>query len=184
VCSLLFFIFVLSDDDTETIRLLFESENTKMYSIALRILKSPEGAEEAVQEAFLRIADKIERIKQLPCPQRVPYCVVIVKNISKNMLRDRKPQVSIDDIDSMASDVDSDPEQEYFDSADNAHLVQTIRSLNEQDRNIILMRWGKKMKYSEIGKVLGITEETAKKRGQRALYELRAKYMEGFADAH
>jgi RNA polymerase sigma-70 factor (ECF subfamily) len=39
------------------------------------------------------------------------------------------------------------------------------------------MKWAKKMKYKEIGQILGISEDAAMKRGQRALKRLQTIYF-------
>jgi RNA polymerase sigma-70 factor (ECF subfamily) len=176
---MLFFLIVLTNEEQDIIKALYESEHIKMYAIAMKILQHPEDAEEAVQEAFLRISDKIERIMKLSCPERVPFCVVIVKNVSKNMRRDQKPSVNIDDIDHLLFDTDSDPQQDFFANADSKYLGQCLKELSPQDRDVILMKWGKDMGYRKIGEALGINEETAKKRGQRALKQLRSIYLRG-----
>lgn len=179
---MIFLVLILSDDDEELLRSIYKTENVKMYNVAFKILTKPEDAEEAVQEAFLRMVNKIERIKDLPCQERVPFCVVIVKNISKNMLRSRKAHIYISDAEHMAADTYSDPQQEFFANVDSAYLVKTINSLTQQDKDIILMKWGKAMRYKEIGTVLGISEDAATKRGQRALKTLRELYMKGLSD--
>ena len=174
------FVFVLTDDEQDSPKSLYKAHNARMYSIAFKILNKPEDAEEAVQEAFLRMAEKIERIFELPCPERVPYCVTIVKNISKNMLRGKKPQVGLADVEYYLADGSADPQAEIFAKEDRELLAQSIESLNPQDKDVVIMRWGKKMHYREIGAILGVGEDTAAKRGQRALNHLRAIYMKRF----
>ena len=92
------FISKLSNDDIEIVTSLYETQKKRMYNIALKILNKPEYAEEALHEAFLRIMDNIERIKGLPYSERPPFCTTIIKNISKNMLRDKIPQLSFEEI--------------------------------------------------------------------------------------
>ena len=179
---MIFLVLILSSDNEELLRSIYKTQNVKMYGVALKILAKPEDAEEAVQEAFLRIVNKIERIKDLPCLERIPFCFVIVKNVSKNMLRCRKTQISINAAEHMAADTYSDPQQKSFANMDSANLVQAINSLTQQDKDIILMKWGKAMRYREISKVLSISENAATKRGQRALKKLREVYMKGLSD--
>ena len=71
-------IVVLTADEQDSLKSLFEAHNVIMYNMAFKILNNPEEAEEAVQEAFLRMAEKIDRILKIPCPKRVPYCIIIV----------------------------------------------------------------------------------------------------------
>ena len=160
---------------------LFDSTNNTMYNIAYKVLENPDDAEDALQEAFIRMMKNIERIKKIPCPERVPYCVVIVKNVSRNILRSRKLHISIDEVGDVVADTHPDPENEFFAKVDVEYLEQSMSGLREQDKDILLMKWAKEMGYKEIGTVLGISEDAAMKRGQRALKKLREKYLEGFS---
>jgi RNA polymerase sigma-70 factor (ECF subfamily) len=170
-------ILILADDDIEIVTLLYETQSKKMYNIAFRILNKPEDAEEALYEAFLRIMDNVERINGLPYSARAPFCATIVKNISKNMLRGKNLQLSFDEVAYSVADSNPDPQQDFFARIDSAYLTQSINSLNPRDKNIILMKWAKKMKYKEIGQILGISEDAAMKRGQRALKRLQTIYF-------
>jgi len=121
----------------------------------------------------------VERIKNLPCPERAPYCVIIVKNISRNMRRSHRNHIDIDELAStLTDDTYSNPEQEFFSRFDIEYLGQLISDMAVQDQEVILMKWGKQMGYREIGIALGISEDAAMKRGQRALKRLKESYSE------
>jgi len=176
---LILIIFTLSSDDEELLMALFDNIGPAMYSTAYKVLENPADAEEAMQEAFLRMMKNVERIKNLPCPKRAPYCVVVVRNVSKNMQRSQRQHADIDEYsDFLAADTCTNPEHDFFAKADSEHLAQTILMLEKQDRDLILMKWGKKMAYREIAQVLGISDDAAAKRGQRALEKLRGRYFE------
>ena len=78
---MLFIILVLSYDDKELLVSLYDALNSKMYTVAYRILGNPNDAEDALQEAFIRMMKYAETIKAKPCPERAPYCVMIVKSV-------------------------------------------------------------------------------------------------------
>ena len=179
---MLFLILVLSGDDEILLLSLFDSTNNQMYNVAYKVLGNSTDAEDALQEAFIRMMQNIEKIKNIPCPKRVPYCVIIVKNVSKNMLRSRKLHINIDEIGDLAADASPDPEDEFYAKVDAEYLVQSIDKLRGQDRDMLLMKWAKEMGYSEISTALGISEDAAAKRGQRALKKLKEIYLEGLDD--
>ena len=52
-------------------------------------------------------------------------------------------------------------------------LDEALAGLSESDRNALLLRYTEGRNHREVGKVLGITEEAAKKRVNRALDKLR-----------
>lgn len=53
-----------------------------------------------------------------------------------------------------------------------------LEGLSDDDKELLEMRYTYEMKYAEIARYLSITEETAKKRGQRILSRLRKQYEE------
>ena len=57
-----------------------------MMNVALRILKDHHLAEDAVQEAFLRIARNFSKIGDLESPQTRVFMITVVRNVSLKML--------------------------------------------------------------------------------------------------
>ena len=61
-----------------------------------------------------------------------------------------------------------------------ADFARALEILNAEDAQILRMRYGKGMRYTEIAGVLHLPYETVKKRGQRGLRKLRI-YLEAAA---
>ena len=158
---------------------IFKDYNVKLFNIALKILRSHSDAEEAVSSAFLKIIDHIEKISKLPCPQIVPYCVVIVKNESTNILRHKKKTISFEDMDYIDNDDFVDAGEYLYEHWDKTRLCKVILQLTDEERYFIRLRFANEMGYKEIANIIDISEETAKKRGQRILKKLRILYEAG-----
>lgn len=181
----MFFILlaVLSEDDRDFVNKIFLKMNVKMYNISFNILKSHYDAEEAVAQTFLKIIDNIERISKLPCPQIEPYCVVILKNETFNIIRSRKKSIPVEGADHFErKNVNSQIEEDYIKNLDKEKLISCVNELSEEDKNLIYLRFVYEMGFGQIGQLLDITEEAAKKRGQRILKKLRLHYKEGEKD--
>jgi RNA polymerase sigma-70 factor (ECF subfamily) len=88
----------LSDSEKDLVDRIFKDSNIKLYNISFQILHSHSDAEEAVSQTFLKIINHIEKISKLPCPGIAPYCVVIVKNESANILKKRMKIVPMDEV--------------------------------------------------------------------------------------
>lgn len=77
-------LIFLSMLETEEAKCSFEKiyrENyLTMYHIALGMLKSQADAENAVHEAFLKLAERFEKYMQIGCSEMTGLCVTIVKN--------------------------------------------------------------------------------------------------------
>ena len=71
---------------------LYYSHRRTMLHIAMKILKDHQLAEDAVQEAFLRLVKNFSKIGQVNCPRTRLFTVIIVRNISLTMLAERKKE--------------------------------------------------------------------------------------------
>ena len=170
----------MSDDERDFINKLFLEMNVKMYNISFNILKNKFDAEEALAQTFLKIIDNIDKISKLPCPQIEPYCVIIVKNESMNIIRKREKLVPTEDVDYFDhSDIDYSIEEEYLRTVNKEKLLSCINKLSDEEKSLLHLRFVNEMKFKNISKLLGITEEAAKKQGQCILRKLRSYYEEG-----
>ncbi len=177
------FLGVLSDSEKELVNQLFKESNVKLYNISFKILRSHSDAEEAVSEAFLKIMDHIEKIAKLPGPQITPYCVVIVKNESTNILRKRMKSIPIESLEASYDGDYSEIEDIWVQSIDRTQLLLAIDRLSDEEKYLVQLRYANDMSFKEIAALLDINEETAKKRGYRILKKLRAFYEEGDKNA-
>ncbi|MCL1821142.1 MAG: sigma-70 family RNA polymerase sigma factor [Oscillospiraceae bacterium] len=81
-----FFPALDTDNKKDLLEEIYSSNRKLMLRIAEGILKSG-CAEDAVHNAFLRIAKNIEKFSSISCNERRCLCVTIVRNISIDMLR-------------------------------------------------------------------------------------------------
>ena len=58
-------------------------------------------------------------------------------------------------------------------------MLFCINRLSDEEKFIIHLRFVNEMRFKDISELLGITEEAAKKRGQRILKKLRLYYEDG-----
>ena len=89
---MLFICMALIDDeeDKKSFAELYNKYETTAISIAIKILKNREAAEDACAEAFLSIAKCYERIKNLEPQNLERYIAVTVKNASFDIYNNEK----------------------------------------------------------------------------------------------
>lgn len=174
------FLSVISEDEKDLINHLFLELNEKMYHISYNILSSHIDAEEAVAQTFLKIMEHIEKISSLPYHQKVPYCIIILKNETMNIIRQREKNIYVEDTDYlMHSNQSNDMENEFVETEDKERLLSCINNLLEDEKHFIYLRFVNDMSYKNISQLFGITEEAAKKRGQRILKKIHSYYKRG-----
>lgn len=79
-----------TDVDRDKFMKLYESYEKKLFAVALRILENNEKAEDAVQQAWLRIIQHWERVSCLEWDLAGGYAVTTVKNAAIDILRQEK----------------------------------------------------------------------------------------------
>ncbi len=84
---LLFFDILDTEEDKSKFELLYGQYKQLMFYIANEILHDENLAEDAVQQAFLKIINNFQKIHDVKCPQTKSYIVIIIKSISLDMLR-------------------------------------------------------------------------------------------------
>lgn len=176
---MIIFIFaILNEEQSEFVEKLFQEHHAQFQQISLKILNSEADAEDVVSSVYIKIIDNIEKISELPCPQIAAFCVTMVKNTSIDMIRRSKKLVSTDDWEMESTDPEDDVESICIRNADVQKLAKLVKGLSDEDKRLLQLRYEQELGFSEISGLLGISEENAKKRAQRLVKKLKAKYGE------
>lgn len=150
-----------------------------VFNFALNFLGDSDEADEAAQRAFVQIYQSLPRAR-LDSPLR-PWVYQIVRNKCIDLWRrHRAVSLSLDD---PAGDADSgeldvaDPAPLPDELAERSDLQQvlrrTINALPPNYRAAVTLRYINELSFAEIGKVMGVPENTAKTYFQRAKKLLR-----------
>ncbi len=138
-----------------------------MFKAAYEILGNAQDAEDAVQDAFVKLSDNLEKISGVDCPQTRNFCVIITRNISFNKLRRSAPLEIPEDISS-----ENDVEQAFFSSMGVDALERAIERLSTNYRDILYLTVYEEMSLHQAAELLGITYENVKSRVKRARKKL------------
>ncbi len=170
------FLMMLIDSEEERSKfeIIYKTYRNLMFHIARRILGNEADAEDAVQEAFLRIIENFEKFPEAKCLKTKHSCVIIVKRIAIDMLRRRK--VRANEVDpGIIEELFEDPEMtdQLVAVEENTDLAAALTSLPERYREAVLLRYSDEYSFEEIAQIMGITEANARKIVQRACKKLR-----------
>lgn len=168
---------VLSDHERDFVNEIFAEYHIRLYNISLRILRSQDDAEDALAQTFLKIMDHIEQIQKIPRHETLPFCVILLKNASVDILRKNKKLVPMDFTGKFQELAADTPEDAFFENHDRERLFELVHQLSPEDRYLLELRLGEEMSYKEIGPLLNIAEAAARKRFQRALKKLQKLYV-------
>ncbi|MCI7144916.1 MAG: sigma-70 family RNA polymerase sigma factor [Clostridiales bacterium] len=144
---------------------LYEKYHRLMHYTAKAILKDDGLAEDAVQEAFIRIAKNFHKINDIDTASTKKFVVIITKNVALTILKkeDRFTAEDIADYENILHKNDT-----TVGEAENNELAQRILKLSEVQRNVMYLYAIYGYSYREIANLLGIKEGAARKNMQRA----------------
>lgn len=161
--------------DASALKTLFEAEAGRLIAVAERILRRRDLAEEAVQDAFIRIWRSAHQY----APDRGSargWIYAVVRNRALNMLRDGRREETVDDaeLDLMREDDGSAVLDDVLSRLDTeSRLRACLEALDETKRRSILMAYILGYTHGEIAGRLGVPLGTAKAWVRRGLGSLR-----------
>ena len=151
--------------DAEAFRQIVSRFLSPAVAVAHQILLDRALAEDAVQETFLRIVRRREQyVASMPFSN---WFYAILRNVCRDMLRRRARQTNL--IQKVAVH-NTTGAQLSLDPPDGSEL---LASLPEEARMVLVLKIVHDMPLRDVAAALGISEDAAKKRAQRALRQLR-----------
>ncbi|MGC8550215.1 MAG: RNA polymerase sigma factor [Acidobacteriaceae bacterium] len=166
-------------DSTEAIAALVEEYSATLYRVAYSVTRNVAEAEDAVQEAFVRVLRHREKLGEIR-DHRV-WLVRIVWNVVLDKKRRAKIRPETDDIadhsrslraSGLAADQNAISSQQY------QRIMALIDQLPRKEREAILLSAVEELSTAQAAEVLGTTESSIRSRifrARRILAELLEK---------
>ena len=161
----------------EQMGLLYERYKKWLYNFFYQMNKDQNLCEDLVHNVFMRVIKYKHTYSEQH--QFVTWLFKIARN-ENNTYHTRQAKknrsVSLDEVQERASDLDNaDHKMEVKEQINK--LNQVIQGLPKDKREIIELSKIKQLKYKEIGRILGCSEEAARTRSHRALHELKSHFL-------
>ncbi|MBO5203478.1 MAG: RNA polymerase sigma factor [Clostridia bacterium] len=160
----------IADGDIQALSIIYDKLGRRIFLLALSILKDKESAEDIMQDTFVKIASEAHAYKENS--NAVAFILTVTRNLSLNLLAKRRRNTTMeltDQIDTYATDM-----QEY---APKLSALEALSLLDDDERQIVIMKIDGKMKHKDIAPILGVTAEACQKRYRRALEKLKRFYI-------
>lgn len=170
-----------TDEQRNILSEIYEQNIKKFYSIAFSKLHNKEDAEDAIQEAFLAVANNPDVLFSISDEKRVPYINVIIRNISYKIWNKRH-KINENEVylnDNIEAPIST--EEIVLSEYSCKQVLEFIDTLSESSKSALYLKMQFGLKNSDIAKLLGISEEAAKQRISRAS-NLIKKFMEDLKD--
>ncbi|MEN6623253.1 MAG: sigma-70 family RNA polymerase sigma factor [Smithella sp.] len=173
------YVIACQDGNTEAFEILVEKHQKKMLNIAFRMMGDYDEACDVTQEAFIAAYKSIRKFKAESKFSTWLYRIVI--NHSKNRLKQisgiiKQESISLDDSEeALAADIFNqslisctNPGVQLEDRERDTQIQKCITSLDEEYRDVLVLRDIQGFSYEEISDILNIPDGTVKSRLSRA----------------
>jgi RNA polymerase sigma-70 factor, ECF subfamily len=148
---------------------LVRLHQARVFSVALRLCRQREDAQEIAQDAFVQLHGALEGISSPAHLKHWLLCTVTHRAIDRLRQSARRPRLAtLDGIPDVAA-----PEQETPDPLVHRRLRAAIATLAPDARAVLLLRYQEDLDPLEISRVLAMPHNTVKSHLRRALEQLR-----------
>lgn len=178
----LYMAMIESEEERSKFEMIYEQYRSLMFSVAQKILHNDRDAEDAVQEAFLKIIKNLEKLNVSECHKTKLYIVITVRRTAIDIYRKKKSQEKIVPLDELVLDEkyeDAGAQEEIENVKDKVDMANLINLLPDRYRDVILLKYYNEFSDKEISHALGTTEVNVRKLLERAKKRLAREYEKG-----
>ena len=155
--------------DEQALAALVEQYAPTLYRVAYSVMRQAEDAEDAVQEAFLRVLKHRDTLGEVR-DHRV-WLIRIVWNIVLDRKRRAKTRPETDDVAELARVLPAEgltSEERAAAAQHHARVLSMVEALPSKEREVLFLSAFEELSSVEIAHVLGITESSVRSRLFRA----------------
>ena len=170
---LLFLSMLETPDEKQRFAELYEANRHRMFGVAQGILHDEYLAEDAVNQAFLKLIRRFNKCEDFTRDQMRNYLVIVVRNTAIDMYNDRRKitEVPFDEgseMDGGYEDGDFGAQLEY------GELLELVEQLPEIYGEALYLAYHLGLTANEIAGALNLSVSAVKLRLMRARAKLRA----------
>jgi RNA polymerase sigma-70 factor (ECF subfamily) len=142
-------------------RELYDRYHVQMYYIAKKYVKSPDLAQDGVQDIFVKLWEKRDKIKEAKSIKG--FLFTMLRNHLLNMIRDRKDEiVSMSGVESKKLPRQNLTEDELIYKEYHDIVKEGLKELSDRKREVFELRTLQGHSNSEVAKLLNINIRTVK----------------------
>lgn len=167
---------VETEDDAELVTQLVKAYEKRMFSIAYSILQNHSDAEDAVQDAFLKVVKHLDKVRGKTFDEAGMYISAITRNAAIDIHNRQKKEDIIDpEMYGILPDNYDNVQDVALMNVSYDELHKIMLQLNKTDYEIIYLKYFMEFSISEIADMLNISGKTASQRLYAAKINLKKR---------
>ena len=162
---MIYLMMIEGEEDKRKFVIICEKYRCLMLKVAYDILKDNFLAEDAVHEAFIKIAKSMKKIGEIDTLETKRYLITVTKNATIDIYRKKKLQinreVSVDELG------ENNIPLSYMETEGDEEILEILKDLPVKYRDVFILKYSSEMDNDEIAKLLNISEGTVRQRLSR-----------------
>jgi len=162
-----------SPDDISKFNEIYRKHRGMMYRVAFSVLKNTQDTEDAVQEAFFKLAKIISRIDEVSAKKTEAFLVILSRNTAIDLYRTKHHEqyrMEFDeenDMDGIESTATRDILSGIISKEGYRRLVELIEEMSDTYKDTMKLRFVFEWSNGEIAELLGISKNAVEFRISR-----------------
>lgn len=164
-----------NDSDREFMERLYRNYYALMKKKTYDITKDNDVVEDIINDAIIKLFEKIETLKKLECHKLTSYIVYTIRSVAINFIikRDISNKNMFYGFEEDLSDVigyagTANPEISFINNESIDELGRIIATLSETDQDLLFYKYNLEMNDKEIAAIFNISYDNVRKKLQRA----------------
>ncbi len=177
---------VSTEETAQEMEALYRKYRSPMLAIARSILRDEGLAEDAVQQAFLKLFQNFEKIPREECNKTRSFIVIITRNTAIDLYRRRGRErvISFEDLELPLPAGGAGPE-ELAEAGETAReLAGYLSRLEEKYSSLLMLRYYHGIPNKEIAELLGMSQTQVAMGLYRGKQQLQKMMKGGESDEH
>lgn len=180
--KMIYLMMIEGESDKRKFVVLYEKYRYLMFNVAFDVLRDKHLAEDAVHEAFIKVAKNMPVIGDAESMETKRYLITVTKNSTIDIYRRRniqmKHEVYVDELANMSGELT------YEETDVDNRVLDTLKNLPVKYRDVFLLKYASGMENKEIAELLRISEGAVRQRISRGkeILEKALKELGGKAD--
>jgi RNA polymerase sigma-70 factor (ECF subfamily) len=175
-------------DDENAFGELVHRYESKVYSLALKMLRNPEDAEDVLQDTFLRAYRGIKSFQGNSTFSTWIYRITANSALMR-LRRKHLPTVSIEDADERESPINiadwaPGPVEQLLSQETQRAMSEAVESLPPEFRQVFVLRDIEELSNSEVAEILDLSVAAVKSRLHRARLKVRDRLAPYFSESN
>ncbi|MCL2638028.1 MAG: RNA polymerase sigma factor [Oscillospiraceae bacterium] len=174
-----------NEQERRDIAALYEQHRHTFLHIAMGITHNKQKAEDAVQDAFVEIIKRKDKIFSLDCNHLRSYLVITVKHRAINIMRkyEKLSDTAFDELDYNLESGEEAVDEQVINKINHERLMALVNALDEKYKTAVEMKYILDFSIKDIAARLSISQENVKTRLHRARAQLK-KQLESEVSAN